>query len=118
MMSITILCCFLISSVFYRIFSIINGLMMLITMSVNSMQSFISCLIQLTMKSFLIRKHSVPFYIISLLLFIASCISLQMFATVSPVSHFSVFLTSQRYLLCAAIIPSHSNSQLLIKIHS
>ena len=118
MISITILCCFLISSVFYRIFLIINGSIMLIATDVNLMQSFMSCLIQLTMKSFLIRKHSVPFYIILLLLFIASCIFLQMFTTVLPVSHFSVFLTSQRYLFCAIIVPSCSNSQLLIKIHS
>ena len=117
-MPITILCCFLISSVFYRIFSIINGSMVLIAMDVNLMQSFASCLIQLTMKFFLIRKHSVPFYIISLLLFIASYISLQMFATVLPILCFSVFLTSQRYLFCTTIISSCSNSQLLVKMHS
>ena len=117
-MSITILCCFLISSVFYRIFLIINESMMLIITDVNLMQSFTSCLIQLTMKFFLIRKHSVPFHIISLLLFIASCISLQMFTTVSPISRFGVFLTSQRYLLCTTIIPFRFNSQLLIKMHS
>ena len=117
-MSTTILYCFLISSVFCRIFSIINGLMMLITTGVNLMQSFTSCLIQLTMKSFLIRKHSVPFHIILLLLFVASCISLQMFATVSPMLHSDIFLTLQRYLLCTVIIPSHSNSQLLIETHS
>ena len=117
-MSTTILCCFLISSVFCRIFLIINGSIVLIVMGVNSMQSFISCLIQLTMKSFLIRKHSVPFHIISLLLFIASCISLQMFTTISPMSRSGVFLTSRRYLLYATIIPSRSNSQLLIKTHS
>ena len=117
-MSITMLCCFLISSVFCRIFSIINGSIVLIAMGVNLMQSFTSYLIQLTMKSFLIRKHSVPFYIISLLLFIASCISLQMFVTVLPVLRSDVFLTSQRYLLCAAIVPSHFNSQLLVKTHS
>ena len=118
MMSITMLYCFLISSVFCRIFLIVNGLMMLIVTDVNLMQSFTSCLIQLMMKSFLIRKHSVPFHIILLLLFVASCIFLQMFATVSPVLHSGVFLTLQRYLLCAVIIPSHSNSQLLIKMCS
>ena len=117
-MSITILCCFLISSVFCRIFLIINGSMVLVATDVNLMQSFMSCFIQLTMKFFLIKKHSVPFHIILLLLFIASCIFLQMFITVSPVSHFSVFLTSQRYLLCAAIIPSCFNFQLLVKTHS
>ena len=117
-MPTTILCCFLISSVFYRIFLIINELMMLIATGVNPTQSFTSCLIQLTMKSFLIRKYSVPFHIISLLLFIASYISLQMFATVSPMLHFSVFLILQRYLLHTIIIPSHFNSQLLIKMHS
>ena len=110
--------CFLISSVFYRIFLIINGLMMLITMNVNLMQSFASCLIQLIMKFFLIRKHSVSFHIILLLLFIASCIFLQMFTTVSPILHFDIFLTSQRYLFCITIIPSCFNSQLLIKMHS
>ena len=117
-MSITMLYCFLISSVFYRIFSIVNESMILIVMNVNLTQSFTSCLIQLVMKSFLIRKHSVPFHIISSLLFVASCIFLQMFATVSPVLHFSVFLTSQRYLPHIIIIPSHSNSQLLIETHS
>ena len=117
-MSITMLCCFLISSVFYRIFLIINGSIVLVVTNVNLTQSFTSCLIQLTMKSFLIRKHSVPFHIISLLLFVASCISLQMFATVSPVLHFSVFLTLRRYLLCAVIVPSCSNFQLLIEMHS
>ena len=117
-MSIIILCCFLISSVFYRIFLIITESMVLIVMNVNSMQSFISCLIQLTMKSFLIRKHSVSFYIILLLLFVAPYISLQMFATVLSVSHFSVSLISQRCLSYTAIIPSCSNSQLLIEIHS
>ena len=118
MISITILCCFLISSVFYRIFLIINESMMLIAMDIDSMQSFTSCLIQLTMKSFLIRKHSVPFHIISLLLFIASCISLQMFVIMLPVLHSDVFLTSQRYLPCATIVPSCFNSQLLVKMHS
>ena len=93
-MSITILYCFLISSVFCRIFLIVNESMILIAMDVNLMQSFASCLIQLIMKSFLIRKHSVPFHIISLLLFVASCIFLQMFATISPVLHSDVFLTS------------------------
>ena len=117
-MSITMLCCFLISSVFYRIFLIINELMMLIATGVNSIQSFTSCLIQLMMKSFLIRKYSVLFYIISLLLFIASCISLQMFITVLSVLHSGVFLTSQRYLSHAVIVPSHFNSQLLIKMYS
>ena len=118
MISTTILCCFLISSVFCRIFLIINGSMVLVVTDVNLTQSFASCLIQLTMESFLIRKYSVPFYIISLLLFVASCISLQMFATMSPVLHSDVFLTSRRYLPHAAIIPSHFNSQLLVKTHS
>ena len=116
--SIIMFCHFLISSVFYRIFLIINESMMLIAMNVNSMQSFTSCLIQLIMKSFLIKRYSVSFYVVSLLLFITSCIFLQMFATVSSVSHFSVFLTSQRYLLCTIIISYHFNSQLLIKTHS
>ena len=117
-MSITILCCFLISSVFCRIFLIINESMVLIVMNVNLMQSFTSCLIQLTMKSFLIRKYSVPFHIILLLLFIASCIFLQMFVTVSPVSRSSIFLILQRYLPCATIISSCFNSQLLIETRS
>ena len=118
MISIIILCCFLISSVFCRIFLIINGSIVLITMGINLMQSFVSCLIQLIMKSFLIRKHSVFFYVISLLLFVASYIFLQIFAAVLPVSHSGVFLTSQRYLLCAAIIPSFFNFQLLIETYS
>ena len=117
-MSITILCCFLISSVFYRIFSIINGSMILIIMDVNLMQSFVSCLIQLTMKFFLIRKHSVSFHIISLLLFVASCIFLQMFITVLLMLHFDVFLTSQRYLFYVTIVSSCFNSQLLIEMYS
>ena len=115
MVSTIMLCCFLISSVFYRIFLIINGSMVLVVTGVNSMQSFTSCLIQLVMESFLIRKHSVPFHIILLLLFVASCIFLQMFATVLPVLHSGVFLTLQRYLLCAAIVSSCFNSQLLIE---
>ena len=82
------------------------------------MQSFISCLIQLIMKFFLIRKYSVSFHIILLLLFVASYISLQMFTTVLSVLHSDVFLTSQRYLLYAVIISSCFNSQLLIKMHS
>ena len=117
-MSITMLYCFLISSVFYKIFLIVNESIMLVIMDVNPTQSFASCLIQLTMESFLIRKHSVPFHIISSLLFIASCIFLQMFATVLPILHFGVFLTSQRYLPHAAIVLSHSNSQLLVETHS
>ena len=118
MMSTVILCRFLISSVFCRIFLIVNASIMLIIMNVDPVQGFTSCLIQLIMESFLIRRHSVSFYIILLLLFITSCISLQMFVTVSSVLCFGVFLTLQRYLLCAAIIPCCSNSQLLIKTHS
>ena len=117
-MSVTILYCFLISSVFCRIFLIITESIVLIIMNVNPMQSFMSCLIQSVMKSFLIRKHSVSFYIILLLLFVAPYISLQMFITVSSVLHFSVFLISQRYLLYTVIIPSHFNSQLFIKTYS
>ena len=118
MMPVIILYCFLISSVFCRIFSIITELMILVAMDVNLMQNFASCLIQPVMESFLIRKHSVPFYIILLLLFVAPYISLQMFITVSSVSCFSVSLTLWRCLLCVAIIPSHFNSQLFIKTHS
>ena len=91
---------------------------MLIITDINSAHSFISCLIQLIMKFFLIRRHSVSFYVILLLLFVTSCIFLQMFVTVSSVSYFSVFLTSQRYLLYAVIISYCSNFQLLIKTYS
>ena len=117
-MSTAMLCYFLISSVFYRIFLIVNESIMLVVMSTDPVWSFASCLIQLVMEFFLIRRHSVPFYIILLLLFITSCISLQMFAAVLPVLHSDVFLTSQRYLLCAVIVSYCSNSQLLVETHS
>ena len=87
-------------------------------MNVNLMQSFVSCLIQLVIESFLIKKHSVSFYIILLLLFVASYIFLQMFTVILSVLHSDVFLILQRYLFCAVIIPSLFNFQLLIKTHS